>query len=503
MREALRVLYLRNDPSSFQCLLGFSNVQADISNEDELRPGVDDIAVHEENVPAADTKDNLLDTTWKNENIYEEKMIKTEESTNLSEDKNATKKENCADTALVLRGNGRMQDSLQCVKCGKKFRYGTAFRRHKVTKHQEKEEEVEKEWEALQHNFQCPCKICGKKFFSRHSMKEHRRREHPVNRIIDKQERKRIRQEKDRIWSQRRGVCDQCSKSVLLKTLKAHMRAHQKKDSPVPKQEFNCGMCGRMGKFKREDSLQRHVLMCHSGLVYKCELCDNVSTSPHAKTLHIKNRHGEKTLQCNSCDKQFTTNCYLNRHIKRRHEKAKDKNCPHCGEAFEASVAFQAHVNRHTDNRQFACEICGKSFLVQAHLKAHAKIHTLPFSCDKCDSKFGSDGILKTHTRIVHENQQINCRHGCGFSCWESSNRNRHEKSCKQNPLPNAPYTVSAGTANSFTLQVILVPSNTWEGFSLKLRKDKRSWRDSENFVCNKLNILCFRSTVRKCSWQK
>ena len=262
MREALRALYLKNDSSSFQCLLGFLNVKAQIVDEDEVRPGVDDIAFHEENVPG-DTKENILDKIWNTENI-DKTVTKIEESINLSVDD--TKKENCADTALVVRGNERMQDSLQCVKCRKKFRYGTAFRRHKVTKHQEKEEEVEKEWEALQHNFQCPCKICGKKFFSRHSMKEHRRREHPVNRIIDKQERKRIRQEKDRIWSQRRGVCEQCSKSVLLKTLKAHMRGHQKKDSAVPKQEFNCTMCG-MGKYKTEETLQRHVLMCHSGLV--------------------------------------------------------------------------------------------------------------------------------------------------------------------------------------------------------------------------------------------
>ena len=119
------------------------------------------------------------------------------------------------------------------------------------------------------------------------------------------------------------------------------------------------------------------------------------------------------------------------------------------------ATAFQAHVNRHTDNRQFACEICGKSFLVRSHLKSHARIHTLPFSCDICNSKFSSDGILKNHTRIEHEKQQIDCRHGCGFSCWESSNRNRHEKSCKRNPLPNAPYSVSAGTASSLTLQVI------------------------------------------------
>ena len=123
---------------------------------------------------------------------------------------------------------------------------------------------------------------------------------------------------------------------------------------------------------------------------------------------------------------------------------------------FQAGRGFTAHVNRHTDNRQFACETCGKSFLVHSHLKEHAKRHTLPYFCDNCDSRFGSDINLKGHRRIVHEQQPIQCRHGCGWSCWQSTSRNRHEKSCGLNPIPGAPYTVSAGTASSLTLQVNL-----------------------------------------------
>ena len=212
--------------------------------------------------------------------------------------------------------------------------------------------------------------------------------------------------------------------------------------------------------------------MWHSGLVHQCELCDFVSTSPDAKAVHFRSQHREKTLECNRCEKRFTTNWLLKAHIRNKHEKVKDKKCPHCGEGFnssEATRSFKAHVNRHTNNRQFACEICGKSFLVQTHLKKHAMLHTLPYSCDKCDSKFGSNGALKKHIRIVHENQQIDCRHGCGFSCWGSSNRNRHEKSCKRNPLPNAPYTVAAGTASTFTLQVIFFAfiKYFWKSFPL------------------------------------
>ena len=184
MREALRAIYLKNDSSRFQFLLGFTNVQlADIVDQDELRLRLDDIAVNEEN-GLCDTKDKIL----KNEDIHQTNVTKIEESASLSEDKDDIKKKNCADTTLFLRKSGRTRYSLQCAKCGKKFRYGTAFRRHKIKKHREKEEDLEKDWEALQENFQCPCKICGKKFFSRHNMKEHRRKEHPMERIIDEKE---------------------------------------------------------------------------------------------------------------------------------------------------------------------------------------------------------------------------------------------------------------------------------------------------------------------------
>ena len=55
----------------------------------------------------------------------------------------------------------------------------------------------------------------------------------------------------------------------------------------------------------------------------------------------------------------------------------------------------------------------------------------------------------------MHKLIQVQCRHGCSWSCWKRSSRNRHKKSCKLNPIPKAPYTVSTGTATSLTLQVI------------------------------------------------
>ena len=73
-------------------------------------------------------------------------------------------------------------------KCEKTFKHGGAFRRHKLIEHKENEEEVEKEWEALQQNVQWPCELCGKKFLDQHNMKVHKRKEHAVKRNEDLRE---------------------------------------------------------------------------------------------------------------------------------------------------------------------------------------------------------------------------------------------------------------------------------------------------------------------------
>ena len=40
-------------------------------------------------------------------------------------------------------------------------------------------EDIEKEWKSLQQNFKWECEMCGNKFFDKHNLKIHMRREHP------------------------------------------------------------------------------------------------------------------------------------------------------------------------------------------------------------------------------------------------------------------------------------------------------------------------------------
>ena len=186
VKESLRALYLNNDSSSFQHLLGFTE-SVDIFNEDELKVGEDElfeaaeVNVNKENTPD-DSKDNLHDKIWNINNVNGTEVTESEElANNASENQLDSENLQCSlcefkcetvealkhhkltfhkgeerfveKSTSDLKVNKRIRESLHCDKCDKKFRQGGAFRRHKSNEHNENEEEVKKEWKTLQQNF--------------------------------------------------------------------------------------------------------------------------------------------------------------------------------------------------------------------------------------------------------------------------------------------------------------------------------------------------------------
>ena len=247
-------------------------------------------------------------------------------------------------------------------------------------------------------------------------------------------------------------VCELCSKGFKLKDyLQRHVDRVHNGVKIRPGCQFRCSLC-TTGNFATIEKLEKHILACHSGLEYLCLQCPKSFANTDLRRIHEQNRHGDKTEKCEACDMMFTTKMTLKHHMKQVHMKVKDKVCTYCGQAFFHSNVFQAHVNRHENNRPWKCEMCGKGFLTQRHKKTHMDRHNLVHKCDQCEEKRGSWTDLQRHMRKMHGGERLTCRYGCGYQSWGAGNRGRHEGDCKLNPLPGAPFSVSTGSASQYIL---------------------------------------------------
>jgi len=247
-------------------------------------------------------------------------------------------------------------------------------------------------------------------------------------------------QHMDKVHDSTIHICDKCSKEFNCKVnLKRHLRKHD--DSFQLKVKFPCDICKKSGRYQTSEKLQKHILEEHSGKEHICSECSASFSNSLLLHGHKRRLHDEKTLKCDQCSMMFATQNLKNNHTKVKHVKAKDKVCPYCGEAFEHPTTFEAHVKRHTDDRQYSCETCGKAFLIEVHLKNHIKRHILPIRCELCTKGFTRNSYLQDHIRKVHEGLEVTCRWGCGWKSMTKELVTKHEtRRCGLNPVPGTPY---------------------------------------------------------------
>ncbi|XP_061729415.1 zinc finger protein 11-like [Cydia pomonella] len=147
----------------------------------------------------------------------------------------------------------------------------------------------------------------------------------------------------------------------------------------------------------------------------QCALCDKVLCHKRSFRQHYYLRHAEANpVKCELCHKQFR-NAGVLRYHQCPHKKAAPRPaprtwCAECARQFPTRAQYRAHLLtlKHTPRAlyKFECEVCKKRFRHRRWMRDHldaAHRGLKKYSCDRCDSSFGSFTSLRRHVARDHD----------------------------------------------------------------------------------------------------
>ena len=267
---------------------------------------------------------------------------------------------------------------------------------------------------ARKRNFNCG--MCGKSFDNRFLMQRHMK-----------------------IHSREKDFqCKVCGKCFTYRHgLTTHMGVHSE-DRP-----YKCDVCP--ADFKHFSNLHKHK-RSHGDLEkekkYKCHMCPSRFYENYHLQRHIDSHIPQRTLQCELCDQAFARTEHLKVHIKRCHngnEKKKNKKkrinlmlCSVCGQVFSVKKHLRKHMQMLHPGVDFdedfqpqpkegdlnlsdlSDDEPAEKIVIDEdeeldseddkkaveNLRAKREI-----KCTECDRAFRSDGNLRRHMRLMHDQE--------------------------------------------------------------------------------------------------
>ncbi|XP_022122423.2 zinc finger protein Xfin isoform X2 [Pieris rapae] len=162
--------------------------------------------------------------------------------------------------------------------------------------------------------------------------------------------------------------------------------------------------------------------------------------------IQIKKQNEEKKEhdgpnKCTICDKEFNTYSSLKTHRQKMHP-TRARTCKICNKNVLGWLAMKQHMTTH-EEASFNCPDCPKRFKHAHSLakhrdthKAHERTHRneKPFTCDICNSSFGTNSSLKRHLKVSHNTTKPYECQTCHRCFMQESIRDRHELRLHSNP---------------------------------------------------------------------
>ncbi|XP_046560948.1 zinc finger protein 43-like [Haliotis rubra] len=270
------------------------------------------------------------------------------------------------------------------------------------------------------------CSVCGKRFPKGFHQKVHEQWKHGIDHDI------------------KRYKCpvEDCSFETCSKSnLDAHRNVHTDK-------RYDCQYCSI--KLKTTATLQRHINKVHLGIrPYLCQMCGHSFGDYHNLQSHIVNKHvTEKEFKCTHCPygtnvkAQFAIHLFRIHGVRADFDKRKEFACPFCDYKTLMKSRLKAHVNKHTNTRNYACDECGKTFVNCDTLRSHKEwLHSeAKYSCNQCPYITKTSKRLQEHISIQHMFKGLKpfqCPY-CPFTCATGGNTRKHVK--KKHPTQEVRY---------------------------------------------------------------
>ncbi|XP_050680676.1 zinc finger protein OZF-like [Leptidea sinapis] len=224
---------------------------------------------------------------------------------------------------------------LNCIPCSKTFLTLSGYRRHQVNCHR---------WIKLS---SVKCRVCGKITKSKETLKAHEKLHenkavfvcHVCGKPCSSSCLLKVHLEVHKENRERCFTCEHCGKKFFTKrTLKTHVaKCHSDR-------RYICQICNY--PFTDKYNLSKHMLI-HEGIkLYKCEVCAKSFSTRSTLVEHQRIHSGERPYSCMYCPKNFLSKRRLTDHH-RIHTGERLHKCSVCEQSFTQRGTLKRHMKVH------------------------------------------------------------------------------------------------------------------------------------------------------------